>query len=67
MTETLLSVVAIDDATALIFFGICVAIAGALEGSGTSLGQALLSPLIEILGAVVGFLWPFVPDSHALV
>lgn len=53
MTETLLSVVAIDDATALIFFGICVAIAGALEGSGTSLGQALLSPLIEILGAVV--------------
>lgn len=53
MTETLLSVVAIDDATALIFFGICVAIAGALEGSGTSLGLALLSPLIEILGAVV--------------
>lgn len=53
MTETLLSVVAIDDATALIFFGICVAIAGALEGSGTSLGQALLSPLIEILSAVV--------------
>ena len=53
MTETLLSVVAIDDATALIFFGICVAIAGALEGSGTSLGQALLAPLIEILGAVV--------------
>lgn len=57
MTETLLSVVAIDDATALIFFGICVAIAGALDGGSASLGAALLSPLIEILGAVVvGFL-----------
>ena len=57
MTETLLSVVAIDDATALIFFGICVAIAGALDGGSASLASALLSPLIEILGAVVvGFL-----------
>lgn len=53
MTETLLSVVAIDDATALIFFGICVAISGALNGSDTSLGRALLNPLYEIGGALV--------------
>ena len=53
MTETLLSVVAIDDATALIFFGICVAIAGALGGKSESLGMALLKPVVEILGAVV--------------
>lgn len=56
LTETLLSVVALDDATALIFFGICVAIANALNGGTASLGAALLSPLIEIGGAlVVGF------------
>lgn len=53
MTETLLSVVAIDDATALIFFGICVAIAGALNGQSSSLLSAILSPIVEILGAVV--------------
>ena len=57
MTETLLSVVAIDDATALMYFGICVAIANALAGGDMTLGEALLSPLIEIGGAlVVGFL-----------
>lgn len=56
LTETLLSVVALDDATALIFFGICVAIANALNGGTASLGAALLSPLVEIGGAlVVGF------------
>lgn len=53
MTETLLSVVAIDDATALIFFGICVAVAGALNGTNTSLASALIPPIIEIVGAVV--------------
>lgn len=56
LTETLLSVVALDDASALIFFGICVAIANALNGGTASLGAALLSPLVEIGGAlVVGF------------
>ena len=53
MTETLLSVVAIDDATALIFFSICVAIAGALNGKAGSLSESLLSPLIEIGGAIL--------------
>ena len=53
MTETLLSVVAIDDATALIFFSICVAIAGALNGKAGSLAESLLPPLIEIGGAIL--------------
>lgn len=57
MTETLLSVVAIDDATALIYFGICVAIANAMAGGSMTLAEALVSPLIEIGGAlVVGFI-----------
>ncbi len=57
MTETLLSVVALDDATALIFFGLCVAVANSLNGGSGSLGQALLDPLIEIGGGIaVGFL-----------
>lgn len=56
VTETLLSVVAIDDATALIFFGISVAIAQAVGNKGGSLASSLLSPLIEIGGGVlVGF------------
>jgi len=57
LTETLLSVVAIDDATALIYFGICVAIANAIAGGDMTLGEALLAPVIEIGGAlVVGFI-----------
>lgn len=53
MTETLLSVVAIDDATALIFFSLCVAVAGAMNGKAGSLSQSLLSPLVEIGGAIL--------------
>ena len=53
MTETLLSVVAIDDATALIFFSICIAIAGAMSGNVSSLAESLLAPLVEIFGAVL--------------
>jgi len=58
VTETLLSVVAIDDAVALILFGVAVAAAGAIGNpGGTGLGAALLRPLIEIGGALVaGFL-----------
>lgn len=56
VTETLLSVVALDDATALIFFSIAVAVAQAVGGAGVSLGAALLSPLWEIGGALlIGF------------
>ena len=61
MTETLLSVVAIDDATTLIYFSLCVAVANAIEGRGLSVGQLVLEPVIEILGglavgAVLGFI-----------
>ena len=53
VTETLLSVVAIDDATALILFSLSVAIAQALTNGAASLGASLLSPLKEIGGALV--------------
>ena len=57
VTETLLSVVAIDDATALIFFSIAVSIAKSLSGKDVSVLSSILSPLYEIGGAiVVGFL-----------
>lgn len=62
VTETLLSVVAIDDATALILFSLSVAVAQALTNSGASLAASLLSPLREIggalaVGAALGFLF----------
>lgn len=53
VTETLLSVVAIDDATALILFSLSVAVAQALANGAASLGTSLLSPLKEIGGALV--------------
>lgn len=49
VTETLLSVVAIDDATALIAFGVSTAIAGTLEtGRSLSVVTAVLQPLAEV-------------------
>ena len=62
VTESLLSVVAIDDATALILFSLSVAIAQAVSDSSASLGASLLSPLKEIggalvAGAVLGFIF----------
>ena len=62
VTETLLSVVAIDDATALILFSLAVAVAQALTHSGSSLGTSLLAPVKEIggallAGAALGFLF----------
>ena len=54
VTETLLSVVAIDDATALMLFSVFVAIAQALVNpSSGPAASSLLSPLIEIGGAIV--------------
>ncbi len=53
VTETLLSVVAIDDATALAMFSISVAVAQALKNPAqVSLKSALLDPLWEIFGAL---------------
>lgn len=55
VTETLLSVVAIDDATALIAFGICVAITQTLTSSAdVSLLWSVVSPILQILGALLG-------------
>lgn len=54
VTETLLAVVALDDATALMFFGLSVAIARTIEeGAGDSLALTILSPVLEILGALI--------------
>ncbi len=62
LTSTLLSVVAIDDAIALICFGFAVAIVNSLtSGGGVFHITDLLSPLYEVgislvLGGVLGFL-----------
>ena len=54
VTETLLSVVALDDAAALMLFGIAVAVAGMLNSSANvSVAGMILSPIVEIVGALV--------------
>jgi len=61
VTDTLMSVVAFDDAVALIGFGVAVAVAGTLNSTAdTSLFASIIAPVIEIavallLGGVVGF------------
>ncbi len=62
VTETLLSVVAIDDATALMMYSISIAIASAISGKAVSVGQLVLKPVIEIggallVGAILGFIY----------
>lgn len=65
-SSTLLSVVAIDDATAMIFFGFSVAIVNAINSTtGASLAMQIAQPFIEVLlsfgiGAVIGFILTFV-------
>ncbi len=65
VTDTLLAVVAIDDAVALVAFGLSVAVAGMLnptaESAQASLVWQIAKPLVEILialalGSAVGFL-----------
>ena len=63
LTETLMSVVAIDDSVAIMLFGIFVAIANALGPTtgDTSVFMQILKPFIEILmslgiGAVLGLI-----------
>ncbi len=54
VTSTLLPVVAIDDAAALIAFGLAVAIVNAISPGGhSSLLSTLLSPLWEIFGSLI--------------
>ena len=53
VTNTLLPVVAIDDAVALMLFGISVAISKAITSTTTtSIASTLLDPIIEIVGAL---------------
>ena len=58
VTETLLSVVALDDAVALMAFGFAVAIVNIMQYPGeTSLVLSILKPMGEILGSLLlGFL-----------
>lgn len=68
VTETLLSVVAIDDATALIMYSISIAIATALSGGSANTSELVLKPVIEIggalvVGAIFGFLF-LLPLKH---
>ncbi len=62
LTETLLAVVALDDAVALIAFGFAVAIANMLSSAQSFVWTSLLSPFYEVgvslvVGAVLGFLF----------
>ena len=63
VTETLLSVVALDDAVALICFGIACAIAQMINNPGeTNLLLTIMDPIIEIIeslivGGALGFLF----------
>lgn len=78
VTETLLSVVALDDAVALIAFGFSMAIVNSLLHPGqTSLIMSIISPFLEIIGSfvlgfVLGFLFKiplrfFKKDSNRLI
>ncbi|MEG1932069.1 MAG: cation:proton antiporter [Pygmaiobacter sp.] len=65
VTETLLSVVAIDDAVALIAFGLSVAVAETLTSTAdVSVLASIAAPVFEVLcaillGAALGFLFTF--------
>lgn len=53
VTNTLLPVVALDDAVALMAFGISMAIANMISSHGTvPIGRLLLAPFIEIVGGL---------------
>ncbi|MBQ2696965.1 MAG: cation:proton antiporter [Clostridia bacterium] len=53
VTSTLLTVVAVDDAIALMAFGVCVAVAGMITGkSDTGFWTSIAKPVIEIVGAL---------------
>lgn len=52
VTDTLLTVVALDDAVALMGFGIASAIAQAVSGTSDSVALTVLKPVLEIVGAL---------------
>jgi len=54
VTETLLSVVALDDAVALIAFGFAIAIVNAIQNPGESSAlMSIIIPLAEIIGSIL--------------
>ena len=53
VTETLLSVVALDDATALIMYSVATAVAGAIAGKSSSAAELVFAPAKEIFGAII--------------
>ena len=61
VTDTLLSVVALDDAVALMAFGFAVAMVNILQHPGeSSVVMSILMPVIEILGSILlGFVLGF--------
>jgi len=61
VTETLLSVVALDDAVALIAFGFSMAVVNTLLHPGQiSVAMSILMPFIEIIGSIIlGFVLGF--------
>ena len=64
LTETLMSVVAIDDATALILFGFTLAIVNGMESNSSNVLMMLLSPIVElfsslIVGLIIGILFSY--------
>ena len=65
VTNTLLPVVALDDAVALMAFGISMAVANVISSHGeVAIGKLLIQPLIEIVGgllfgAVLGIIMVF--------
>lgn len=61
ITETLLSVVALDDAVALVSFGFAMAVVNTLQHPGEiSLALSIIKPFLEIIGSLgLGFLLGF--------
>lgn len=53
LSKAILSVVAIDDASALIFFGFCMAAVKALTNSSSNIAWTLAMPLLEIISSLV--------------
>lgn len=52
LSQTLLAVTAIDDASALLFFGVAIAIVKALIMPGANIAMTVITPIIEILGSM---------------
>lgn len=64
VTDTLLPVVALDDAVGLVLFAISFGIAGAIESGKVNFVSIIIEPLIEVvlsigLGALMGYLFTF--------